>query len=109
MKKYGITMTEKIIHIEVSKRKEKKYMVIVKDLITKKERKIHFGARNYQQFKDSTKLKKYSKKNHNDKERKRRYYLRFSGVENKRKAVKKELKKSKGKYNAKILSHIYLW
>ena len=33
MKRYGITMKEKIIYIEVSKRKEKKYMVIVKDLI----------------------------------------------------------------------------
>ena len=39
MKRYGITMKEKIIHIEVSKRKEKKYMVIVKDLTTKKKEK----------------------------------------------------------------------
>ena len=45
-------------------------MVIVKDLITKKERKINLGTRNYQRFKDSTKLKKYSKKNHNDKKEK---------------------------------------
>ena len=109
MKRYGIPMKEKIIYIEVSKRKEKKYMAIVKDLITKKERKIHFGARDYQQFKDSTKLKKYSGKNHGDKERKRRYYLRHSYEENKSDAVKKELKKSDGTYNAKILSHIYLW
>ena len=109
MKIYGITMKEKIIHMEVSKRKEKKYMVIVKDLITKKERKIHFGARDYKQFKDSTNLKEYSKQNHDDKERKRRYYLRHSGVDKKIEAVIKELIKSKGNYNAKILSHIYLW
>ena len=102
-------MKEKIDRIEVSKRKAKKYMAIVKDLITNKERKIHFGARNYQQFKDSTKLKRYSSKNHNDDERKRRYYLRHSGVEGKREAIKKEEGKSKGTYTAKILAHLYLW
>ena len=89
MKKYGIRMKEKIIKIEVSKRNGKKYMEIVKDLTTDKERKIHFGASDYQQFKDSTKLQAYSKKNHSNKERKRRYYLRHSGVENKRDAIKK--------------------
>jgi hypothetical protein len=62
MKIYDITMKERISHIEVSKRKEKKYMVLVKNLITNKERKIHFGARDYQQFKDSTKLKNILKK-----------------------------------------------
>jgi hypothetical protein len=75
MIRYGIKMKEKIIHVEVSKRKAKKYMVIVKNLETKKERKIHFGARGYEQFKDSTKIKQYSKNNHDDKKRKRRYYL----------------------------------
>ena len=83
--------------------------IILWDLTTDKERKIHFGASDYQQFKDSTKLQAYSKKNHSNKERKRRYYLRHSGVENKRDAIKKELTKSNGSYNAKILSHIYLW
>ena len=39
MKIYDITMKERISHIEVSKRKEKKYMVLVKNLITNKERK----------------------------------------------------------------------
>ena len=109
MKKYGVEMKEKIIHIEVSKRKEKKYMAIVVDFKTKKERRIHFGALSYQQFRDSTKLGKFSSKDHGDKERKKKYYLRHSGVELKKDAIKKELKKSKGRYNAKILSHMYLW
>ena len=102
-------MQEKIVHIEKSKRAGKKYMVIVRNLKTKKERVIHFGASDYQQFKDSTKLKKFSKKNHGDKDRRRRYFLRHSNKDNKREAIVKELKKSRGKYNAKILSHIYLW
>jgi hypothetical protein len=109
MKRYGINMKEKIIDIKVSNRKEKKYTAFVQNIITRKERKLHFGARNYQQFRDSTSIKKYEKKNHGDKERRRRYFLRHSAKEKKREAVKKELRKSKGLYNAKILSHIYLW
>ena len=109
MKRYGINMNEKIINIEVSQTGQKKYMAVVEDLITKKRKKIHFGDKNYQQFKDSTKLQKYTFKNHNDIKRKTRYYLRHSKVKTKREAVKNELIKSNGRYNAKILSHIYLW
>jgi hypothetical protein len=109
MKRYGIIMKDKINSIVVSPRKEKKYMAMVCDLDTNKVRKIHFGARSYQQFRDSTTIKKYEKNNHHDKERKRRYFLRHSGVEKKREAVKKELRKAQGRYNAKILSHLYLW
>ena len=68
MKKYGIDMKEKIASIKVSNRKEKKYMVIVRNLKTKKERIIHFGARDYQQYRDSTKIKRYASKNHGDKD-----------------------------------------
>ena len=40
----------------------KKYTAIVRNKKTKKTRKIHFGDRRYQQFKDRTKLKLYKKK-----------------------------------------------
>ena len=39
----------------------------------------------------------------------RNYFSRHSGTKNRKKAINKEIKKSKKKYNAKILSHIYLW
>ena len=74
-----------------------------------KYRKIHFGASDYEQFKDSTGVGKYSSKNHGDSKRRKSYFLRHSGVQFKKDAVKKEVKKSNGKYTAKILSHLFLW
>lgn len=106
----GGLMNEKIIKIEKSKVKGKKYTAKVKNKKTGKTRKINFGALGYQQFKDRTSLKSYKKLNHSDKKRQERYYARFSrGIKNRKKAIEFEKQKSKGLYNAKILSHIYLW
>ena len=106
----GGPMKEKIIKIEKSKVKGKKYTAKVKNIKTNKTRKISFGALGYQQFKDRTPLKLYKKLNHSNKKRQERYYGRFSkGIKNRKKAIEYEEKKSKGYYNAKILSHIYLW
>jgi len=101
-------MKEKIIKFEKGPR-DKKYTVYVKDIKTKKIRKINFGDKNYEQFKDSTPLHLYKNKNHLTKKRRDNYFLRHSGIKNKTLAVKKEKIKSRGYYNAKILSHIYLW
>lgn len=98
---------EKIISISVSR--HKKYKAIVKNIKTGKTRTIHFGAKGYQQYKDSTQLKKYKSKNHNNPKRRKLYFKRHSGADNKKEALLKEWKKSKGLYNAKILSHQYLW
>jgi hypothetical protein len=87
----------------------KKYTAYVKNKRTRKIRKIHFGDSRYQQYKDRTKLKLYAKNNHNTKKRMQNYYNRHSGTKNRNKAILKEKKKNGGYYNAKILSHIYLW
>ena len=87
----------------------KKYTAIVKHKKNNKTRKIHFGDRRYQQYKDRTKLKLYAHKNHNTRKRMQNYFNRHSGTKIRSKAIKKEKKKSKGHYNAKILSHVYLW
>lgn len=87
----------------------KKYTAYVKDKTTNKIRKIHFGDQRYPQYKDRTKLKLYSSKNHNTKRRMQRYYLRHSKTKNRREAIQKEIKASGGYYNAKILSHKFLW
>jgi hypothetical protein len=102
-------MKERIEKIIVSPNKSKKYLAFIYNPLTKKTRKIHFGARGYQQYKDSTKIEKYKIGNHNDKKRKDNYYSRHSGTKFKQEAIKKEIKKSNGLYNAKILSHKYLW
>ena len=88
---------------------KKKYTAFVKNRKTKKIRKIHFGHTDYPQFKDRTPLKLYAYKNHNTRKRMQRYFARHSGVKNRTQAIKLEKKKSNGCYNAKILSHSYLW
>ncbi len=100
-------MKETIVKIEPSTAKNKKYTAFIKN--QERIRKIHFGHSDYEQYKDSTKIGKYTYKNHNDKKRKEAYFSRHSGTKSKQEALKKEKQKSNGKYNAKILSHQYLW
>lgn len=87
----------------------KKYTAIVKDKKTKKTRKINFGDRRYQQYKDRTPLKLYKSKNHGTRKRMQNYFSRHSGTKNREKAIKKEIKNSKGYFTPKILSHKFLW
>ena len=87
----------------------KKYTAFVKNKKTNKTRKIHFGDNRYPQYRDSTSLKLYKHKNHGDIKRMRRYFSRHSGTKKRGKAIKKEKRKSRGKYTPKLLSHIYLW
>ena len=106
--KGGYRMKEKIMKFKKGPF-PKKYTAIVKDIKSKKTRKIHFGDRRYQQYKDRTPLKLYAKNNHNTRKRMQNYFNRHSGTKKRSKAIKKEKIKSRGKYNAKILSHIFLW
>ena len=101
-------MKEKIISMKKGPF-PKKYTAFIKNNKTHKIHKINFGDRRYQQFKDRTKLGLYTKLNHGDRKRQENYYNRHSGVKNRKKAIEKEIKKSNGYYNAKILSHEYLW
>jgi hypothetical protein len=99
---------EKIVQIKKSNKKDKKYMAFIKGA-SQRNRVIHFGARDYEQYRDSTKLGLYRSKNHGDKKRRSNYFKRHSGTSKKSEAIHKEFRKSHGKYNAKILSHKYLW
>ena len=104
----GSPKVERIVGFKRGPRKSK-YTAIVRHNKTGKKRTIHFGHKDYQQFKDSTPLGYYSYKNHGTKKRKDAYFSRHSGTKKKGAAIKKEFNKSHGKYTAKILSHIYLW
>lgn len=101
-------MKEKIVKIEKGPF-PKKYTAHVKNKKTRKHRKIHFGDVRYSQYKDRTKLKLYHHKNHYTRKRMQNYYSRHSGTKKRKEAIKKEKAKNYGNYNAKILSHIYLW
>ena len=96
----------------------KKYKVIVVNKDSGEKRTIQFGARGWGQYKDSTPLGVYKRFNHKDLKRRKNYFSRHSGLQFNPKrglekykwdSIKHELKKSKGKYNAKILSHLFLW
>lgn len=104
----GKKMHEKILKFERGPG-EKKYTAHIKDNKTGKIRILHFGHKDYEQFKDRTKNGLYSSRNHGNKKRQRNYYNRHSGEKNRKKAIEKEKKNSKGYYTPKLLSHIYLW
>ena len=105
----GARMKERIIMFERSPIKFKKYRAFVKNLKTNKIRHIDFGDNRYQQYKDRTPLKLYKSKNHGNRRRMRNYFNRHSGTPNRERAIEKERRKSHGIFNAKILSHEYLW
>ena len=67
--------------MQQAKNKDKKYRATFINPKTKRINNIEFGASNYQQFKDSTPLKLYKDKNHNDIERKNKYYKRHGSDE----------------------------
>ena len=102
-------MKERIVRIEKSPRKGKKYMAIVRGIGSRQERKIHFGGDGYVQYKDRTGLGHYSSVDHGDRKRMQRYFMRHSGTRHRGRAIEKEKKASGGYYNPKILSHVYLW
>ena len=78
-------------NIYKSNRKNKKYIAVFTD----SKKVVHFGDSRYGQYKDKTKLKLYSRLDHNDPKRKDSYYARHG--------VKAEL------YTPLWFSHKYLW
>lgn len=82
-----------------STRKGKKYSVI-----TPSGKKIHFGASNMEQYKDSTGLGLYSHLDHNDKERRKRYLARAKGIKDKNGNLTWKDKESANYYAVR-----YLW
>jgi len=101
-------MKERIVKFEKGPN-FKKYTAHIQNKKTKKKRRLHFGDKRYQQYKDRTPLKLYRKQNHGTRKRMQNYFNRHSGVKSRKKAIEKEKKKSKGLYTPKLLSHIYLW
>jgi hypothetical protein len=107
--KGGTKMKERIVKFTKSPIQFKKYRAYIKHKDTQKERHIDFGDNRYQQYQDRTPLKLYKSGDHNDRSRMRRYFTRHSGTPKRKRAIQMEKEKSKNIYNAKILSHEYLW
>lgn len=83
----------RLIGFEKSHLENKKYNAILDDNGTIK--KIPFGSRYHQHFKDTTGLNLYSHLDHNDELRKKRYFARH--------------KKNYPKFSADYFSKRYLW
>ena len=85
-----------------SKAKNKKYSVFV--MRNNRRKKINFGDSRYSQFKDRTRLKLYSKKDHGDLTRRDRYRKRASKIKNKQGKLT-----YKNKNYANYWAYHYLW
>ena len=101
-------MLEKIVKFKRGP-SPKKYTAVIRNNKTKNIRHLHFGDKNYEQFKDRTGMGLYSHKNHGDRRRQENYYNRHSGVKKRKHAIALEKRRGKGLYTPKLLSHIYLW
>jgi hypothetical protein len=86
----------KFLRFEKSHLKNKKYDAVLLNKETGRERKVPFGSVFYQQYKDSTGLNVYSKLDHLDKDRRKRYRERHKGEE-------------KNKFSSGYWSYKYLW
>lgn len=90
-----------MVEFKKSTRKDKKYMVKVGN------KWIHFGAivngKPMEQYKDSTGLGLYSKYDHGDKERRKRYLARAKGIKNKQGKLTWKDKESSNYYSIRFL------
>lgn len=66
----------RLIKFEVAKKNNKKYNAIIEDKITKRKQTIPFGDIRFEQYFDSTPLKRYTRLNHNDRKRRENYLAR---------------------------------
>ena len=81
---------DKGVKIEVSARKDKKYVAVLPD-----GKRVHFGQKGMAQWKDQTPVKAYQHLDHGDPERRQNYYRRHG--------------KEAVKHSAKWFSHRFLW
>lgn len=79
-----------------SKRKNKKYDAILKNMKTNRLKYIPFGDNRYEHYEDKTGLELYNNKNHYDKKRRENYRKRHRND-------------NLNKYSPGYFSYYYLW
>ena len=67
------------VRFERSKNPKKKYDGVLRNNLTKREVRVSFGARGYEQYFDRTGLGYFTKDNHEDKVRRKSYRARHKG------------------------------
>ena len=83
-------MADKGVRFEVSRRKDKKYDALLPD-----GRRVPFGDKRHEQWKDTTPLKAYQHLDHGDPKRRANYFARHG--------------RDAEKHSAKYFAHKYLW
>ena len=86
----------KFIEFKKSKTKNKKYDAILMDKKTKIIKRVPFGQKGYQQFRDNTGIGLYHHLDHHDPKRRALYRKRHDGEQ-------------KNKYSSGWFSYYYLW
>ena len=74
----------RLVRFERSRTKNKKYDAIIEDRKTKRTQRVPFGQIGYEQYKDSTGLKLYSRLDHGDEERRKNYKARHEKTRHKK-------------------------
>lgn len=74
------------IRFERSKNPSKKYDAIIEDKVTRRQQRVSFGSARplYEQYRDSTGLKLYSRLDHNDPKRRASYKARHENTRHKK-------------------------
>lgn len=86
----------KLIDFQKSNTKNKKYDAILLNIKTNRTKKVPFGDKRYQHYKDSTGKNLYSDLNHLDKERRKNYRARHKET-------------AKNKFSSSYFAYKYLW
>ena len=86
----------RLLRFERSRTKNKKYDAIIEDRKTKRTQSVPFGDKRYQQYRDITGLKLYSRLDHGDEERRKNYLARHEKTRHK-------------KHSASYYSAVFLW
>jgi hypothetical protein len=91
----------KFVKFEKSTNPKKKYDAILENKETGRQVRVRFGDRNLPQFKDTTGLGLYRKKDTNDKNKRRQFRARFSAT--------KQRQDFKNYYSPMYFSWNFLW
>ena len=91
----------KFVRFQKSKRKGKKYDAVLQNKQTEREVRVPFGDKNLPQYKDTTGLGLYSKKDTNDQNKRRQFRARFSAM--------KQKEDFKNYYSPMLFSWTKLW
>ena len=86
----------RFIKFQKAKDPSKKYEAIIEDVKTRRRQRVPFGSSSFQQYRDSTGMRIYSRLDHNDEKRRQNYLARHEKTRHK-------------KWSPSWFSSVFLW